>query len=120
LGVALTLSVCSLGCQGPDRQIPDEVVLTAPPVFEQDFAIVSTDLIFVEARAFQISGQEAELDRSDQELIPAAGLNHPISLFKAPTDLVVESDKHRDWGQYILPIWDYEPIIEPPISHSRS
>lgn len=112
------LSVCSFGSQEPDRQMPDQAVLTEQAVFQQDFAVVSfiTNTTSLEAHTYFISDQEAELDISDQEVISDMGLNIPVRLHKELTDLVVEEDKNRAWGHYVLPIWEYDPIIEPPVT----
>lgn len=45
---------------------------------------------------------------------PDGMLSKPVLAVRGRGDIVIEQDKHKARDRYRLPIWDYEPIAEPP------
>lgn len=126
IGALLTMSICVIGSPEPDRPSPDEIVLSEQASFDAQFVMtinatpsfdeteliteqeaVSTDLFLVDSVAsvddisFDLEFAQANLNSERLQVIELG-------------DLVVEDDKHKPRDRYRLPIYDYEPIAEPP------
>lgn len=116
LAFAFTLSAVAIGSPPePDRQILDEMTIVDQLGFDQAYSAeitITTTPSF--EKTFLITGQEAvALDHAIDLTFPDGITVDPITVSRDLGELVIEeSPKPRD--RYRLPIWEYEPSIEPP------
>lgn len=137
IGALLTLSVCAIGLPEPDRPIleTNEVSAEILASYKADFAYTLTLALDHAVAIDEIQNEftptlpgispaevtwyvpnsipdlRADLDFDD---VTAFHLPYPLELHRGIGDIVIEETKHKPRDRYRLPLWDYEPVAEPP------
>lgn len=137
IGALLTLSVSTIGLPEPDRPI-----LETNEISQEAIALLKNEIIVPIANHLDHGVEIVEINSETMLTLPGISsaevtwyvpnsipdlkadfdfddgisfnLPNPLQLQRGIGDIVIEETKHKARDRYRLPLWDYEPVAEPP------